>query len=183
MRSFLTPQPYRSGVAVFVNNSVLLPGCVGDIIDHPDGGEDEQDDEEDLQVRHVDVNLVVSAAADQSAAQDQEVDAEDPGQHPSPVAGPLPHHCVSIWVGLTGVLRLTRSTGAVGQMSLLRLLVFARHPAGLTRIAIGQTLAGKDVIHTHIFLLCPPATEAASGYKRGCSTPFINFFPGLAPPK
>lgn len=167
INAVLTPEPHRSGVAVFVVNSILLPGGVGNIVDHPDGGEDEEDDEEDLQVRHIDVDLAVSAAADQRAAQDQDVDAQDPGQHPPPVSGSFLHHCASVQLGLAGVLRLTQSAGAVGQMSLLRLLVFARHPAGLTGIAIGQTLAGKAAVQTHIFLLSPPgaAVRAASGYK------------------
>lgn len=148
---FLTPEPHRSGVAVFVIDSVLLPGCVGNIVDHPDGGEDEDDDEEDLQVRHFDVDLAVSAAADQGAAQDQDVDAEDPGQHPPPVSGSFLHHRAGVQLGLAGVLRLPGSAGAVGQMSLLRLLVFARHPAGLTGRAIGQAPAGKAAVQTHIF--------------------------------
>lgn len=163
----LTPEPHRPSVAVFVINSILLPGCAGNIIDHPDGGEDEENDEEDLQVRHVDVDLIVSAAADQGAAQDQDVDAEDPGQHPPPVSGAFLHHWASVQLQLAGVLHLPRSAGAVGQVSLLRLLVFARHPAGLTGIAIGQTPAWKAAVRTHIFLLSPPGTAAhvASGYK------------------
>lgn len=167
MEPSLTPEPHRSGVSVFVNHGILLPGRVGHVVDHPDGGQEEEDDEEDLQVGGFDVDLVVSAAADQGAAQDQNVDAEDPGKHPAPVAGPLPGHRAGVQVGLAGVPRLTRSAGAVGQMNLLRLLVLARHPAGLTGIAIGQTLAGKAAVQTHVFRLWSsgPATQGASGYK------------------
>lgn len=167
IRPVLTPQPHRPSVAVFVINSVLLPGRVGNVIDHPDGGEEEENDEEDLQVRHVDVDFAVSAAADQGAAQDQDVDAEDPGQHPPPVAGAFLPYRASFQLGLAGVLRLPRSAGAVGQMSLLRLLVCARHPAGLTGKAIGQTPAGKAALQTHIFLLSLPGAtaQAVSGYK------------------
>ena len=163
----LTPEPHRPSVAVLEFNSILLPGSVENVIDHPDGGEDEQNDEEGLQVGYFDVDLAVSAAADQGAAQDQDVDAEDPGQHPPPVAGAFLHPCARVELGPAGVLRVSLSAGAVGQMSLLRLLVFARHPAGLTGIAIGQTLAGKAAVHTHVFLLsCPgAAARATSGGK------------------
>lgn len=180
----LTPEPHRPSVAVFVINSILLYGCVGNVIDHPDGGEDEENNEEELQVGRVDVDLAVSAAADQGAAEDQDVDAEDPGHHRPPVVGTMLQRCASVPVGLAGVLRLIRSAGAVGQMSLLCLLVFDRHPAGLTGIAVGQTPAGKAAVQTHSFLLSPPgaATQALSGLKGGSPSalPFIDLLP---PPK
>lgn len=174
-------------MAVFVINSILLLGCVGNIVDHPDGGEDEENDEVALQVRRVDVDLTVSAAADQGAAQDQDVDAEDPRHHPPPVARAFLHHCASVQLGLAGVLRLTGRADAVGQVSLLCLLVFACHHTGLAGIAIGQTPTGKVAVWTHIFLLHTPgaATEAISCYKSGCpsASTFIDLFPGMPPPK
>lgn len=147
----LTPEPYGSSVAILVNNSIFIPGRAHDVINHPDGGENEEEDEENLHVGDADVHVVVSAAADQSAAQDQDVDTNDPGQHPSPVSDALPHHLAGgdVHVGLTGVLRLTRCADVVGQVGLLRLHVFDRHPARLTGIAIGQTLAWIAAVQTH----------------------------------
>lgn len=125
-------------MVILVNNSIFFPGCVDDIINHPDGGEDEDDDEEHLQVRGTDVNMVVSAAADQGTAQDQNVDTNDPRQHPSPVPTALPSHAAGrdVQAGLTLALRLTGRTDVVGQVGLLRLTAFHHRPAWLTGTAI-----------------------------------------------
>lgn len=139
-------------MAVLVGDGVLLPCRVDDIINHPDGGEEEEDDEEDLQVRGADVYVAVGAAADQGAAQDQDVDTDDPGEHPSPVPAALPDNPAGsdVPLGLTGALRLARRTAVVGQVRLLRLLLFDHHPAGLTGVAISQTLTGIAAVQTHV---------------------------------
>lgn len=130
-------------MAILVNNSVFFPGRVDGIIHHPDGGEKEEDDEENLQVRGADVYIVVGAAADQGAAQDQDVYTNDPRQHPSPVSTPLPRDPTGrdVQVGLARAPRSARRTDVVGQVGLLRLPVFGRHPAWFTGMAIRQTVA------------------------------------------
>lgn len=126
-------------MAILVNNSVFFPGRVDGIIQHPDGGKEEEDDEENLQVRGADFYIVVGAAADQGTAQDQDVYTNDPRQHPSPVSTLLPRDSTGreVQVGLTRAPRLTRCIVVVGQVGLLRLPVFGRHPAWFTGIAIG----------------------------------------------
>ena len=69
----LTLEPHGSGMAILVQNSIFMLDRIDSIINHPDGGEEEEDDEETLQVRRADVDVVVCTAADQSAAQQQNV--------------------------------------------------------------------------------------------------------------
>lgn len=138
-------------MAILVNNSIFPPGRVDNIVNHPDGGEDEEDDEENLQVRGADVYIAVSTATDQGTAQDQNIDTNYPGQHPSPVSTSLPDDSAGrdAPVRLTRAPRLTRCTDVVGQVGLLRLPVFHRHPAWLTGIAVGQTGAWIAAVQTH----------------------------------
>lgn len=138
-------------MAILVNNSIFFPCRVDDIINHPDGGEEDEDDEEDLQVRAANVYVVVGTAAGQGTAQDQNVYTDDPGQHPSPVSTPLLRNSAGrdAQVGFTCALRLTGRTDVVGQVGLLRLLVFDRHPAWFTGIAIAQTLAWIASVQAH----------------------------------
>lgn len=138
-------------MAVLVNNSIFSPGRVDNKINHPDGGEDEEDDEENLQVRYVDVYFIVSAAADQTASQDQNIETEDPRKHPSPVSNAfLPKSTGgNVQVGLTRALGLAWSADVVGQVSLFSLPVFDHHPAWLTKISIVHTFARKATVQTH----------------------------------
>lgn len=138
-------------MAILVNHSVLFPGRVDDIINHPDGGEQEEDDEEHLQVRAADLHIVVGAAAHQGTAQDQDVDTDDPRQHPSPVPSPLLRHPDGgdVQVGLARAPLSARQVDVVGQVGLLCLPVFGRHPARFTGIAIGQTVARVASVQTH----------------------------------
>lgn len=152
-------------MAVLVDHGVLLPRCVDAVINHPDGGEQEEDDEEDLQVRAADVHVGVGAAADQGAAQDQDVEADDPGEHPSPVASALPDSAAGrdVALGLAGAFRLAHRPAVVGQVRLLHLSLFDHHPAGLTESAISQALAGKAAVQTHVSLsLCVAVLQVAS---------------------
>lgn len=120
-------------------------------INHPDGGEDEEDDEENLQVRYVDVYFIVSAATDQTASQDQNIDKDDPREHPSPVPNAFPPSATggNVQVRLTRALGLAWGADVVGQVRLLRLPVFDRHPAWLTKIPIIHTFARKAAVQTH----------------------------------
>ncbi len=138
-------------MSVLVNNSVFFPGRVDGIVQHPDGGEEEKDDEENLQVRGANVYVVVGTAADQGTAQDQDVHTNDPRQHPSPVSTSLPCDYTGrdVPVGLTRALHSTHGIDVVGQVGLLRLRVFGRHPAWFTGIAIGQTVARIAGVQTH----------------------------------
>lgn len=94
----------------------------------------------------------MSAAAGQGASQDQNVYTNDPGQHRSPVSAPLPHDSA----GRDAEVRFTRApqstlrVDVVGQVGLLRLPVFCRHPTLFTGIAIGQTVAGVAGVQAHV---------------------------------
>lgn len=151
MKSNLTSEPHRSSMAVLVNNGVSLSGHVDDKIYHPGRGEDDEDDEKNLQVRGANVHIIRSGATDQGTAQDQNVYTNDPRQHPSPVSTSLSDNSIrrDVPVGFRLALSLTRWTKVVGQGGLLPFSVFDRHPAGLTRIAIGQTFALITAVKTH----------------------------------
>lgn len=107
-------------MAVF-EHGLPVPGR-GDacVEQHPAHGEQQQNDEEDLPVHGGDGHAVEDTAADQSAAQDQDVDADDAGQQPAAaVVGPLHHrnsrrrrHAVGIVLGCRHVSKRWRS----GQM-------------------------------------------------------------------
>lgn len=150
-------------MGVLVNNRILVLGRVEDIINHPGGGEDEEDDEENLQVRGADVYVFVSGAAGQGTAQDQDVDADDPGQHPSPVPTSLPCDPAgrAVQVRLTRAPCLTRCTDVVGQVGLFRLCVSGCHPAWLTGTPVGQTVTQITRVQTHLLSLL----TTASGYR------------------
>lgn len=141
-------------MTVHVSHGLLSSGRVDAEINHPDGGEQEEDDEEGLQVRGADVHVAVGAAADQGAAQEQDVEADDPGEHPSPVASALLDGATGRGVALrvAGAFSLAGRPAVVGQVRLLRLRLFDHHPAGLTESAISQALAGKAAVQTHVSL-------------------------------
>lgn len=128
-------------MAILEVNSIFFPDRVDEIINHPDGGEEEEDYEEDLQVSAADVHLIVGTAANQDAAQDQNVHTNDPRQNPAPVSTRLLQDSSgrNVGVGLARALHLTRYNYVVGQVNLLRLLVFGRHPAWFRGIAGLQT--------------------------------------------
>ena len=99
----LTSQPQRPCVAVLGRNS--SPG-EDRVEQHPEYGQAEEDDEEDLPVHGGDGGAVDGAAADQSSAQDEDVDAQDDRQRP---AAPVPRcgggsHCrrAGSWSGPRG---------------------------------------------------------------------------------
>lgn len=73
----LTSEPHRSRVAVFEQDRLIPSRGEGCVKQHPQHCEEEENDEEDLPVRSSDGHAVEGAAADQSAAQDQDVDADD----------------------------------------------------------------------------------------------------------
>lgn len=154
-------------MAVRVDHGVLLPGCVDAVINHPDGGEQEEDDEEGLQIRGADVHVAVGAAADQGAAQEQDVEAEDPREHPSPVASSLLDGATrrAVALGLAGAFRLACRPAVVGQVRLLRLPLFDHHPAGLTESAISQALAGKAAVQTHVSLFLREAALQVASFE------------------
>lgn len=64
--SSLTPEPHRPGMAILVEHSMIFPGCVDGVVQHPGSGEDDEDDEEDLQIDGVDLDVVEDTATDQS---------------------------------------------------------------------------------------------------------------------
>ena len=138
-------------MAILVRNSIFFSSCVDGIINHPDGGEEEEDDEENLQVRTADVDVVIRTAADQGAAQDQDVYTNDRRQPPSPVSDPFPRNSTGrdVQLRLTCVPHLAHCIDVVGQVGLLCFPVFGRHPTWFTRIAIGQTFARIASVQTH----------------------------------
>lgn len=152
-------------MAVHVDRSVLLSGRVDAEINHPDGGEQEEEDEEGLQVRGANVHVAVGTAADQGTAQEQDVEADDRGDHQSPVASALLDGATrrDVALGRAGAFGLAGRATVVGQVRLLRLRLFDHHPAGLTESAISQALAGKAAVQTHASLsLCEAALQVAS---------------------
>lgn len=139
-------------MAILVKNSMVFPGCVDDVVKHPDGSEEDENDEEDLQVGGANGHIVVGTPAGQSTAQDQNVHRNDPRQHPAPVSAVLPHNPAGGEgkAGLTmNALHLTHRLDVVGQVGLLRLPVFCRHPTWFTRVSGGQTIAWISSVQTH----------------------------------
>lgn len=59
-----TSEPYGSSMLILVDNSVFCPAHVDGVVDHPDGGEEEEDDEINLQIWGADFNMSWSAATD-----------------------------------------------------------------------------------------------------------------------
>lgn len=89
-------------MAIFEQDRLILSSGDGCVKQHPRHREEEEDDEEDLPVHSSDGHAVEGAAADQGAAQDQDVDADDARQEPpSPVVGPL-HDCLQMVRDVSG---------------------------------------------------------------------------------
>ena len=98
-------------MAIFEQHSLIFSSGENSVKQHPQHCEEEQNDEEDLPVHGSDGYAVEGTAADQSAAQDQDVDADDARQEPSTtVVGPL-HHCLHMVSALPA-----GSAGRTGQM-------------------------------------------------------------------
>lgn len=102
-------------MAVFKQDGLLLSRGEGCVKQHPQHCEEEEDDEEDLPVHSSDGHAVEGAAADQGAAQDQDVDADDARQEPSTaMVGPL-HDRLQVVNALSSLLHSGRM-GGTGQM-------------------------------------------------------------------
>jgi len=137
-------------VLILVGDSVCCSGCVDNVIDHPDGGEEDKNDEESLQVKGADFNSAGGAATDQSTAKDQDVQTDDPRQHPSPVSAPVLHNLSGghVQLGFTCALRLIPCAD-VGEVRIFHLPVFGSHLAWLTQTAAGQAFARIVRVITH----------------------------------
>lgn len=144
---FLTSEPNWSGVTVLEGDSIWVLFYVNGVIDHPDGGEDEEEDEESLQIWEADA--VCGAATDHRTAQHQNVQTDDPGQHPSPGPAVLRHHLSGdVRPLFVPALRSTRR-GDVGKARRLRL--FGCHLAGVAQAAVGRTVTGTlGVVVAHV---------------------------------
>lgn len=102
-------------MAVFEQDCLVLLRGDGCVKQHPQHCEEEEDDEEDLPVHGSNGHAVEGAAAHQSAAQDQDVDADDARQEPSTtMVGPL-HHCLQMVDNVSNGLH-TGGMGRTGQM-------------------------------------------------------------------
>lgn len=102
-------------MAVFERNCLFLSRGDAFVKQHPQHCEKEQDDEEDLPVHGCDGHAVEGAAADQSAAQNQDVDADDPRQEPpAAMMGPLHDH-IGVVKGLLDPLQIG-GEGRAGQV-------------------------------------------------------------------
>lgn len=72
----LTSEPHRPRVTVPERRGPRPPGGEDRVRQHPQHGEEEEEEEEGLPVHSRDTHAF-GAAGDQSAAQDQDVDADD----------------------------------------------------------------------------------------------------------
>lgn len=80
-------------MTVLVQYCLIFPRRDDCVKQHPQHSEEEEDDEEDLLVHRRDGHTVGGTGADQSTAQDQDVEADDARQEPSTtMVGPLHHH-------------------------------------------------------------------------------------------
>lgn len=139
-------------MSIRVNHSIVLSSHVDDIVNHPDGSEEDDDDEKHLQVMGADVDVAVGSAAGQRTAQHQDVDKDDPRQQPPPApnATLLPDPSRVAQVGLTRSVCLTQRSDVVGQVGLLHLPISDRHPAWFTRFTVCQTVALVSSVKTHL---------------------------------
>lgn len=131
-----------------VRHGVFNPGREDDIVDHPDAGEDEDDNEENLEVRHADVDVLVSASAHQRDTQHQDVDEDDPGQNPSPVSVPFLTRRTCFFNRVVRLVRVLRRGAVRGGVTSPTFNVFV-HPAGFARAPVGQTVARGARVQTH----------------------------------